>query len=124
MSKASSKAKEEEPKEEEQPKTPAAPPKTERYEKQEKGEKHEKQEKHEKESPEKGEKHEKRGVGVWGAVLAGLLLVILGTLVFLVNWYNVSFPWWPVFLILVGVIIIVYAVIATSTMRRSPSPPV
>jgi F0F1-type ATP synthase assembly protein I len=123
VSKASSKTKEEEPKEEEQPKTPVAPSRTERNEKQEKDEKHEKHEKHEKESPEKGEKHEKRGIGIWGSVLAGVLLVILGMTVFLADWYKVSIPWWPVFLIFVGIMIIVYAVIATSAMRRSPRPP-
>lgn len=122
MSKVSSKTKEEEPKEE-QPKTPVAPSRTERYEKQEKGEKHEKHEKHEKKSPEKSEKHEKRGIGIWGSVLAGVLLVILGMTVFLADWYKVSIPWWPVGLISVGIIIIVYAVIATSAMRRSPQPP-
>ena len=131
MSKASSKAKEEEPKkEEEKPKAPEAPPRAERYEKQEKGEKHEKQEKgekqekHEKEAPEKSEKHEKRGVGILGSVIVGTLLVIFGIIILLINTANIpSNLGWPIFLVIVGVAVILYVLFAASTMRRNPSPP-
>jgi uncharacterized membrane protein len=126
---AKAKAKEEEKsKEEEQPQTTQAPPppRTERYEKQEKGEKHEKQEKqekHEKETPGKSEKHEKRGWGVWGLVFAGTLLVAFGIIIFLANWYSVpSRLWWPLFLIIAGIAVIIYVIIATTAMHRSPLP--
>lgn len=128
MSKAA-KAKEEESKEEEKPKTAEAPPRAERYEKQEKGEKHEKhekhekQEKHEKEAPEKHEKHEKTEIGIWGSIIAGILVVALGVVIFLVRWHGIPELWWPIFLVMVGIAIIVYAIIATSAMRRSPQPP-
>ena len=123
---AKTKPKEEEkPKEEPQtvPAPPSSPPR-ERYEKQEKGEKHEKQEKHEKEGPEKGEKHEKRGMGIWGPILAGILLIAFGIIIFLANWYGVpNYLWWPIFLVILGIAVIIYAIFATSMMRRNPSPP-
>jgi F0F1-type ATP synthase assembly protein I len=119
LSKASSKAKKEQPEEEEKPKAPEAQPQTERYEKHEKGEK---QEKHEKQAPEKHEKHEKRGMGVTGAIIAGTLLIILGVIILLQIWYP-SVPWWPILLILAGIAIIVYGIMATSAMRKSPRPP-
>ena len=59
-----------------------------------------------------------------GSMIAGALLVVIGVIIFLAEWYNVSVPWWPIFLVLVGIAIIVYAVIATSAKRRSPAPPV
>jgi cation transport ATPase len=122
VSKASSKAKEEET-----PKTSETQPRAERYEKQEKGEKHEKnerQEKHEKGTPEKYEKHEKRGVGILGSVIAGILLVVFGVLILLINTYNISADLgWPIFLVIVGIAVILYVIFAASTMRRNPSPP-
>lgn len=97
------------------------------HEKQEKSEKHEKrekQEKHEKQQPEKQEKHEKRGMGVWGPILAGVLLIAFGFIIFLANYYSVpDYLWWPIFLVIVGVAVIIYAIFATSMMRRSPTPP-
>jgi len=113
-------------KEEAKPKPAEAPPRAERgekYEKHEKGEKREKGEKHEKGEYEKGEKHEKRGFGVWGSVIAGLLLIVFGVLAYLVNVYGLQYLWWPIFLIVIGVAIIAYAFVITSARRRSPPPP-
>jgi Flp pilus assembly protein TadB len=121
----SSRAKEEQREEEEKPKILAVRYQAERYEKHEKGEKQEKkekQEKHEKQTPEKYEKHEKRGMGVAGAIIAGLLLIILGVIIFLRILYP-SVLWWPIFLILVGIAIIVYGIMVTAAMHRSPKPP-
>ena len=129
LSKTFSIAREGEPLGEEKPKVLQAQSQPERYEKHEKGEKHEKyekqekHEKHEKQAPEKYEKHEKRGMGVAGAMIVGLVLIILGVIIFLAIWYNISVPAWPVFLIVVGIAIIVYGVMATSARRRSPPPP-
>jgi F0F1-type ATP synthase assembly protein I len=110
----------------EKPKVLQAQSQPERYEKHEKGEKHEKhekQEKQEKQAPEKYEKHEKRGIGFASAIIAGILLIILGVVIFLAILYNVSIPWGPIFLILAGIVIIVYGIMATSARRRSPPPP-
>lgn len=102
------------------------PPRTERYEKQEKDEKHEKhekQEKQEKEVSEKSEKHEKKGLGIWGSVLAGILLVVFGIIILLAEWYGVpSWLWWPIFLIMAGIAVVIYVIVATVAMRRSPPP--
>jgi F0F1-type ATP synthase assembly protein I len=115
-------AKDEEPVKE-KPKVLQAQSRPERYEKHEKGEKHEKHEKQEKQAPEKYEKHEKRGIGFASAIIAGILLIILGVVIFLAILYNVSIPWGPIFLILAGIVIIAYGVMATSARRRSPLPP-
>ena len=108
---------------EEKPKVLQAQSQPDRYEKHEKGEKHEKHEKQEKQVPEKYEKHEKRGIGFASAIIAGILLIILGVVIFLAILYNISIPWGPIFLILAGIVIIVYGVVATSARRRSPPPP-
>jgi len=106
-----------------------APPSRERYEKQEKAEKHEKHEKHEKQEKyekqgyEKGEKHEKRGWGLWGAIFGGILLIFFGFAVFFASYYGVpGWIWWPIFLIIVGIAVLVYFIAATTMTRRSPSP--
>jgi cation transport ATPase len=128
---ARSKAKPDEPKEEEPqaPSAPAsapAPPQRERYEKQEKREKQEKHEKHEKQEKqgyEKGEKHEKRGWSIWGSVLGGILLIFFGVAILFADYYSVpSWIWWPIFLIIIGIAIMIYVIAATSMTRRTPRP--
>jgi hypothetical protein len=111
------------PPEEEKPKAPEAPPRTERGEKQEKYEKHEKHEKHEKGEPEKGEKHEKTEIGIMGSILAGILIIVFGLLIFFARVYGFQELWWPIFVICIGIAIIAYAIIASSSRRRSPAPP-
>jgi len=120
LSKMFSKASRPESTEEGKPNILAAQSQPERYEKQEKSEKHEKQEK---QAPEKYEKREKRGAGNAGAIIAGLVLIIVGAVIFVAIWYNISIPWWPIFLILAGIAIIVYGVMATAARHRSPPPP-
>lgn len=123
VSETTSKAKQEKRVESKASETPS---RTERDEKEEKHEKHEKQEKHEKHEKgefEKHEKHEKREVGVKGSIIAGLLLIVLGVIVYLVRVYNVSYLWWPLTFIIIGIAIIIYALIATSARRRNPQPP-
>ncbi|MDH5437970.1 MAG: zinc ribbon domain-containing protein [Candidatus Bathyarchaeota archaeon] len=90
----------------------------------------EKEEKHEKrEKSEKAEKREKAEYGYkWiyiGTLLGGLLIIFAGLNAFL----RIISPWYarysePIFLIVVGIIIIVIAIYATmTTVKRSPKPP-
>ena len=80
------------------------------------GEKHEKSEKSEKsEKQEKGEKEEKSGDKT-GPLVGGLILVWLGVSFYLVqihyfDWSN----WWPYFIIGIGIILIMQAVVRYST---------
>ena len=116
----------EESKPKEEPKTSEAPPRARRDEKQEKYEKHEKgekQEKHEKGEHEKGEKHEKSGIGVMGSMIAGVLIIAFGVIIFLARWYSVPELGWPIFLVIAGIAIILFALFALTARRRSPAPP-
>ncbi len=104
----------------EKPPTEAAPPARYRPEKAEKGEKAEKREKEEKE--EKTEKHEKREFGVIGPLIGGLILIFVGLMFYLavtgyLRWQTI----WPLFLVIIGIIIIIGAVYAAMTAtRRNP----
>ncbi len=71
----------------------------------EKGEKHEKQEKH--------EKNEKSGGGgMLGAIVAGLILIWLGTTFFLEqNGYLASDIWWAYFISGVGIVLVLEGVV-------------
>jgi len=116
----------EESKPKEEPKTSEAPPRARRDEKQEKYEKHEKgekQEKHEKGEHEKGEKHEKSGIGVMGSMIAGVLIIAFGVIIFLSRWYSVPELGWPIFLVIAGIAIILFALFASTAKRRSPALP-
>jgi predicted lipid-binding transport protein (Tim44 family) len=97
-----------------------APPPPERYEKYEKREK----EAEKREKGEKGEKHEKEATGYMGPVIGGLILILLGFMFYLMTLGMVRAAHvWPIFLLIVGVIIIVFGVYAATTARRrSPRP--
>ena len=90
-----------------------------RSEKSEKGEKREKEEK-----GEKTEKHEKREFGILGPLIGGLILILVGFMLYLavtgyLRWQVI----WPLFIIIVGVVIIVGAVYgAITAARRQPRP--
>jgi hypothetical protein len=102
----------------------AAPVPSRVAERREKAEKGEKGEKHEKQEPEKGEKHEKSGeFGFVGFLVAGLILVLIGTVAYAnaVGWLRGNFVG-PAILLIIGVLIIVVGVYATTmARRRSPS---
>ena len=56
-------------------------------------------------------------------MIAGVLLIAFGIIIFLANSYGVpSWLWWPVFLIIVGIAVVIYFIIATTAMRRNPKP--
>ena len=88
------------------------------------GEKHEKREK-----SEKAEKHEKgEYVNKWifiGMLIGGLILILSGLNAYL----KIISPWYarysePIFLIVIGIIIIFITIYATMTVaKRSPRPP-
>jgi len=100
---------------------PPAPYRAEKAEKHEKREKEEKGEKREKE--EKTEKHEKREFGVIGPLIGGLILICCGLLFYLtvtarLKWQVIG----PLFVIIIGIIIIVGALYAAMmATRRHPS---
>ena len=110
----------------EQPPSPAeaAPPAPPRAEKAEKHEKREKEEKEKREKKEKTEKHEKREFGYIGSLIGGLILIFVG----LMFYFAVTrmFPgeaFWPFFIVIIGLVIIVGAVYAAIiTSRRYPEP--
>ena len=90
------------------------PPARYRSEKEEKGEKQEKEERGE------AEKYEKRQFGFLGSLIGGLFLIFVGFMSYLtVTGYAVSEVWWALFLVLIGVLIIIGAILAT---RRHPRP--
>jgi hypothetical protein len=101
------------------------PRRAERYEKEEKREKEEKVEKSEKaEKHEKYEKQEKGEEGYIVSAIAGLVLIILGFLFYISIVIPVDFSVvWPVFLVLVGVVVIALVLYGSTTAgRRSPRP--
>lgn len=89
----------------------------------EKAEKGEKREKPEKE--EKGEKHEKREFGYVGPLVGGVILIFLGIMSYLAVTGRIYVrDWGPVFLIVIGIIILVVGLYATLiASKRSPRPP-
>jgi uncharacterized membrane protein YvbJ len=93
---------------------PAPPPK-----KSEKGEKGEKQEKHEKQEPEKGEKHEKGEYGFIGWLIGGIVLILIGFFALLqIAEILPSGMGWAFLLLIVGVVIIIFAVYVTTIARK------
>jgi len=108
--------------------TPAPPPPPYREEKHEKREKEERAEKREKE--EKGEKHEKhekyerRELSYLAPLVGGLILILLGLMLYMTTHFAVQPQIWvAIFFITIGVIVIIagaYAV--TVATRRSPQP--
>ena len=101
------------------------PRRAERYEKEEKIEKEEKVEKNEKaEKYEKDEKQEKGEEGYIVSAIAGLVLIVLGFLFYISILIPVDFSVvWPVFLVLVGVVVIALVLYgSTRAGKRSPRP--
>jgi hypothetical protein len=101
---------------------PAPTPQPSRPEKSEKDEKHEKGEKGEKrEKTEKGEKYEKRQGGYLGSIIGGIILIVVGVLIYLSITRVVISEWiWAAFFIVIGIIVIVYAA-AVATRRNPPT---
>lgn len=103
-------------------KTSAAKARPSGYYRSEKSEKEEKREKEEK--GEKTEKHEKREFGVLGPLIGGLILILVGFMLYLavtgyLRWQII----WPLFIIIVGVLIVVGVVYgAITAARRQPRP--
>jgi len=94
----------------------ARPEKSEKNEKREKGEKGETREK-----TEKGEKYEKRQGSYLGSIIGGIILIILGVLIYLSITGVVIGGWmWAAFFIVIGIIVIVYA-LAVATRRNPPT---
>jgi len=92
----------------------------------EKAEKEEKQEKEEKEEKaEKTEKYEKREFGYVGPLVGGVILILLGIMAYLAATGRMHIlDWGPIFLIMVGIIILVFGLYAALVAaKRSPRPP-
>ena len=104
------------------PPQPAAPYRSEKGEKQEKNEKNEKQEKTEK--SEQHEKYEKQGYNVLGPLVGGIILIIIGFSFYLAVTGAINFSsFFPIFLIIIGAIIILGVVIgAIMANKRNPAP--
>ena len=101
-----------------------SPMPSERY-RSEKQEKHEKNEKEEKmEKGEQQEKYEKREYGILGPLVGGIILIVVGLMMYLsVSGIFVIRSIFPFFLIIIGVIVIVSVVIGvTKAKRRNPRP--
>jgi len=99
------------------------PPARVQMEKAEKEEKREKEEKQEK--AEKTEKYEKREFGYVGPLIGGVILIFLGTMAYLaaIGYIHVR-NWGPAFMIMIGIIILVFGLYATLVAaKRSPRPP-
>ena len=104
--------------------TEAVPPGTYRRGRSEKSEKREKTEKHEKrEKTEKTEKTEEYGrIGIIGQFIAGLILILVGVVLYLqVAGYVQGRAVWALFVVVVGILIIAGTLVATRTAwRRNP----
>ena len=104
------------------------PPRHPEYYSHEKSEKQEKQEKHEKEEKmEKGEqqeKYEKQEYGVLGPLVGGVILILVGFLLYLgVSGVIDISSIWPVFLIIIGAMVILgVAVGAVMARKKNPRP--
>jgi uncharacterized membrane protein YvbJ len=97
-------------------------PKVTAYRRNEKSEKDEKNEKQEKD--EKSEKHEKRGYSFVGPLIGGLVLIFIGLASFLQTMGMVeSRMVWAFFLVAVGVLVMVGAIIGVAMAgKRHPKP--
>ena len=106
-----------------QPPMPPVPQVHEKEEKFEKQEKNEKNEKHEKmEKNEQQEKYEKQEFGILGPLIGGVILIVVGLMFYLAisGTINLS-SLFPVFLIIIGVIVLV-AVGLGAVMARGKNP--
>lgn len=104
---------------------PPTPPEYYRGEKGEKQEKHEKNEKDEKnEKGERQEKHEKSEYGVLGPLIGGVILILIGFMLYLTVSGTIVFrSIFPFFLIIIGAVVILgVAIGAIMASRRSPRP--
>ncbi len=101
---------------------PPAPPAPYRTEKGEKGEKREKEETREK--GEKTEKREKQEHGYIGPLVGGLILIVLGLILYLeMTTVVASGVLWALFFVVIGVLIIGGAVYAAMrATKRQPQP--
>jgi uncharacterized integral membrane protein len=104
------------------PPQPAAPYRSEKGEKQEKNEKNEKQEKMEK--GEQHEKYEKQGYSVFGPLVGGIILIIIGFAFYLAVTGAIRFSsFFPIILIIIGAIIILGVILgAVTANKRNPAP--
>jgi uncharacterized Zn finger protein (UPF0148 family) len=105
--------------------TESRPPefyRSEKAEKQEKQEKHEKEEKTEK--GEQPEKYEKQQFGVLGPLIGGVILILLGFMLYLtVSGILEMRSIFPFFLIIIGAIVIIGVTVGAVMARgRSPRP--
>ena len=98
------------------------PPKPAEYRRNEKAEKNEKQEKHEKSS---NEKYEKQQFGVFGPFIGGIILILIGLMLYLSVEGIIEFrSMFPFVLIIVGVVIIIGVLSgAMRAKQRNPKPP-
>jgi F0F1-type ATP synthase assembly protein I len=105
----------------EAPPPPAAPYRSEKGEKQEKNEKNEKQEKMEK--GEQHEKYEKQGYNVFGPLVGGIILIIIGFALYLAVTGAINFSsFFPIILIIIGAIIILGVILgAVTANKRNPA---
>lgn len=97
-------------------------PRARAYRRNEKSEKDEKDEKQEKD--EKTEKHEKRGYSFLGPLIGGLILIFIGLASFMqiMGWVDQNMVW-AFFLVAVGVIVMVGAIVGASLAgKRHPKP--
>ena len=96
------------------------PPAPVRMEKEEKEEKEEKREK-----TEKKEKYEKREFGYVGPLVGGVILIIVGIMLYLAAVGPMYMhDWGPIFMIMVGIIILAFGLYAALiAAKRSPRPP-
>lgn len=104
---------------------PPRSPEPYRSEKEEKQEKQEKTEKDEKtEKYEQQEKYERKEYSVLGSLVGGIILIIVGIMFYLTVTGTFSFSSiFPVFLIIIGVIIILgVAIGAVMANKRNPKP--
>ena len=104
---------------------PSMPPERYRSEKAEKQEKHEKNEKEEKmEKGQHQEKHEKQEFGVLGPLIGGAILILVGFMLYLAvsGILNIR-SIFPIFLIIIGAIVILgVAIGAVMAKEKNPRP--
>ena len=77
------------------------------------------------EKREKAEKYEKREFGYVGPFVGGVILIFLGVMFYLAAIDRIQVrDWGPIFLIVVGIIIVVFGLYAAFiAAERSPKPP-
>jgi uncharacterized membrane protein YvbJ len=90
----------------------------------EKDEKDEKYEKHEKDEGEKAEKYEKQEYSVFGSLIGGCILILLGVMFYLAVTGALHLrSMFPVFLIIVGAIVIIGVLVgAVKARENNPRP--